>query len=155
MEAQHPTAKTLKFTRYFDGQEIDLFLREDRLLSFPLGILAFRDCTVFGLCKPPTTDESPLLLLQCVNEPELGFVVAAPEALGLHLAASDREQALRETGMSKEDTQFLVILSTHKFDDNAYALTANMKAPLMIDSVTRVGRQHILTNPAYTTQHKL
>lgn len=153
-EAAENAQSKLKFTRHFGGQEIDIYLREDRLISFPLGILAFQDCTVFGLTKLPTEQETPIMLLQCVNEPDLAFMVAAPEQLGLTIAEEDRKRALRETGMRKDDTQFLSILSTHPFGDGM-ALTANLKAPLLIDSTTRVGRQHILVNSEYTTQHKL
>lgn len=150
-----PANKMLKFTREFAGSgPVEIQLSEDRLISFPEGILAFQDCTVFGLTRFPLAEESPILFLQCVNDPKIGFMVADPDILGLPLAAEDREKALEETKMSPSDTQFLCMLSTHPFGDGM-ALTANLKAPLLIDSVKREGRQHILLNPDYTTQHKL
>lgn len=145
-----PASKALSYATRFG----EVALREDRLISFPAGILGFQTCTVFGLSRLPNNEESPILLLQCINEPDVGFLIADPEILGLEIKAKDREQALQETGMSTETTQFLVILTMYEQDDSYY-LTANLRAPVMIDSTTRKACQHILSNKNYTTQHKL
>ncbi|MFZ2620324.1 MAG: flagellar assembly protein FliW [Alphaproteobacteria bacterium] len=132
----------------------DVHLREDRLMSFADGLFGFSDCTVFGLSKLPNVDSSPIMLLQCVNEPDIGFMVADPTALGLTIKEEDRRAALKETRMPAEDTQFLVILTMYDHGDGYY-VTANMRAPLLLDSTKRIGRQHILTNKAYSTQQKI
>lgn len=129
-------------------------LREDRLIDFPDGLFGFRECTKFGLTRLPNVDESPLLLLQCVNQPEIAFLVADPNVLGLDLKKDDRTQALADTKMPPEDTQFLSILTMYDTGDN-YTITANLRAPLMVNSKTRTARQHILPNKEYTTQHKV
>lgn len=132
----------------------DVELREDRLIAFDEGILGFGDCTVFGLSRMPDNENSPLMLLQCVNDPKVCFLVADPEMLGLRIAVEHREQARQEAGMSAEDTQFLVILTLYDQGDSYY-LTANLKAPILIDSASRKGRQQVLLSSEYTTQHKL
>ena len=81
-----PENKALVYTTRFG----DVKLREDRLISFRSGVLGFEGCTVFGLSRLPNVDESPLLLLQCVNEPEVGFLVADPVVLGLEIKEEDR-----------------------------------------------------------------
>jgi flagellar assembly factor FliW len=141
-------------TLVYDTRFGQVHLREDRLISFPDGLFGFADCTVFGLSALPNVDESPLLLLQCVNEPDVAFMVADPNVLGLELKEEDKRQALKETKMPAEDTQFLVILTMYDHGDGYY-VTANTKAPLMLDSLRRIGRQHILTNQAYSTQQKI
>jgi flagellar assembly factor FliW len=145
-----PAEKKLTYQTRFG----EVNLRDDRLLSFPRGLLGFEDCTVFGLSQLPNTDESPLLLLQCINEPQFAFVVADPAVMGLTIEAEDREKAMTDTNMSKETTQFLSILTLYDQGDSYY-VTANLKAPIMIDTTTRVARQHVLTSGNYTTQHKL
>lgn len=145
-----PENKALVYATRFG----DVKLREDRLISFPKGILGFDNCTVFGLSKLPNADESPLLLLQCVNEPEVGFLVADPSVLGLEIKQEDKDQALADTGMNPADAQFLTILTMYDQKDSYY-LTANLRAPIIIDSNTREACQHILANKDYTTQHKL
>ena len=132
----------------------ELRLREDRLLSFPVGILGFSQCTVFGLTRMPENPESPILLLQSVNEPGLTFLVADPAMMGLAIAGEDREEAIRDLGMDAAQTQMLVILRLYETGENYY-LTANLKAPIFMDSSTRVGYQYILQSKDYSTQHKV
>ena len=139
---------------HYDTNFGDIYLREDRLLSFPKGLLGLPGCTVFGLSRLPNVDESPLLLLHCVNDPQITFLVADPQVLGVPLKPEDMRQAIKDTGLTPKDTQFLVILTLYS-DDEAGYLTANLRAPLLIDSRNRTGVQHILPNKEYTTQHKI
>ena len=132
----------------------DVELREDRLIAFPDGLFGFSDCTVFGLSRLPNATETPLMLLQCVNEPDISFMVADPAALGLTIEEEDRRTALKETRMPAENTQLLVLLTMYDHGDGYY-VTANLRAPVLVDSVRRIARQHILTNKNYNTQHKL
>ncbi len=140
----------LTFTTRFG----DVTLTQDRLLSFPHGLFGFRDCTQFGLAKLPNVEGSPLLLMQCVNQPSIAFLVADPTLLGLELTAADREEALADTKLNPVNTQFLTILTLYDAGENYY-LTANLKAPVLIDSEGRTGMQFILSNKAYSTQHKV
>jgi flagellar assembly factor FliW len=129
-------------------------LREDRLVDFPQGLFGFHECTSFGLTRLPNAENSPLLLLQCVNVPAVAFLVADPALLGLEIKAEDRAEALTETKLPAADTQFLTILTLYD-GGQGYSLTANLRAPLLIDSAGRIGVQHILANTTYTTQHKI
>lgn len=129
-------------------------LGKDKLISFPHGLFGFRECTSFGLARLPNVDDSPILLMQCINDPVVAFLVAAPNVLGLKIDAADEAEALAETKMNKTDTQFLSILTLYDNGDSYY-LTANLKAPVLIDSNSRTGVQHILSSKAYTTQHKI
>ena len=93
----------------------------------------------------PQSDESPLLLLQSVNDPSITFLSADPSVLGLRYSDEDRKKAIKEVGFNPKDTQMLVILTLYQ-DGEAGYLTANMRAPILIDSAQRVGRQHKLTD---------
>lgn len=148
--ATHDTSGQLAYNTSFG----EIHLREDRLLSFPKGLLGLPHCTVFGLSRLPGVDESPLMLMHCINEPHITFLVADPAVLGLHIQDKDREQALKEAGMTEKNAQFLTILTLYP-DEEAGYLTANLRAPVLIDSTTREGVQQILASKEYTTQHKL
>ena len=129
-------------------------LREDRLISFPQGLFGFRECTQFGLARLPNVENTPLMLLQCVNQPGIAFLVADPSQLGLELQAADIEEALEGTHLPQTDTQFLTILTLYDQGDSYY-LTANLKAPVLVDTHSLTGMQFILSNKTYSTQHKL
>lgn len=150
LEHNIPADKALVYQTRFG----EVTLRDDRLINFPKGLLGFADCTTFGLSKIPNAEESPIMLLQCVNEPEIGFLVADPKLLGANIEDADIANAMKEAGMSAESTGVLVILTMYDQEDSYY-LTANLRAPLLVDSRTREARQHILANKEYTTQHKI
>lgn len=149
-DVSHKDGATLTFNTRFGEVE----LREDRLLEFPQGLFGFRECTQFGLARLPSVDNSPLMLLQCVNQPSIAFLVADPSQLGVELSTGDISEALTETSMPSADTQFLTILTLYDQGDSYY-LTANLKAPVLINSANRTGMQFIFSNKSYSTQHKL
>ena len=140
----------LSFTTRFG----EVKLAKDRLISFPYGLFGFRECTQFGLAKLPNVDDSPILLMQCVNEPSIAFLVADPAILGVELGGADKAEALEVTKLAEGSTQFLTILTLYDNGDSYY-LTANMKAPVLIDASQKTGLQYILTSKDYSTQHKI
>ena len=129
-------------------------LNENRLITFPQGLVGFQSFTSFSLSRLPGAEHVPYLLLRSELFANIAYYVADPALLGLELKDADREVALAETGMNPATTQFLVILNLHR-DATPPHLTANLKAPLLIDVATLQGQQVILTSKAYTTQHKL
>lgn len=149
-ETQVPQDKAL----YFNTKFGEVVLREDRLITFQSGLLGFNNCTTFGLSRLPGVDESPIMLLQCVNDPEISFLVADPTMLNLEIDEKDRAAALNQTNMDALDTQFLTILTMYDHE-SSYYLTANLRAPILINSRTREACQHILTNKKYGTQQKI
>jgi len=144
-----PQAKLTFATRFGEVQ-----VNPERLISFQHGLFGFRDCTEFGLAKLPNVENTPLLLLQCTNQPAIAFLVADPAVLGLEIKPEDRAEALRETKMTEGSTQLMCIITLYDNGDSYY-LTANLKAPVLIDSAARTGVQFILSNKSYSTQHKI
>jgi len=144
------SAETLTFTTRFG----EVLLRTDRMINFLHGLFGFRDCTQFGLAKLPNAEDSPLLLMQCINQPAIAFLVGDPAILGVDFSQEDRMEALAETKMNPVNTQFLVIITLYDAGENYY-LTANLKAPVLIDTVACTGVQFILNNKNYSTQHKI
>ncbi len=132
----------------------DVTLREDRLVGFDQGVLGFPHCKVFGLSRMPGGDESPILLMHCISDPSVTFMVADPAVLGLEIKEKDQKEAIAARKMDETETQILVILTLYEQGDSFF-LTANLRAPLLIDSKQREGFQHILTSNDYTTQHKI
>ena len=132
----------------------DVTIHQDRLIAFPHGLFGFRECTQFGLAKLPNVDESPILLMQCINEPSIAFLVADPSVLGLEIKTSDKTEALDVTKLDTKETQFLSILTLYDNGDSYY-LTANLKAPVLVDTSKKVGLQYILSSKDYSTQHKI
>jgi flagellar assembly factor FliW len=119
----------------------------DRVLNFPEGLIGFRDARRFVLLEP-TRPGSPFRCLVSLDVPELSFVVCDPTALWPGYGA---DLPLPADG-SAGDLAALAIVTV---PENANEMTANLMAPLLLDSRTRTGRQTVLDTGRYSTRHHL
>ena len=119
----------------------------ERLLTFPDGLIGFRDARRFVLLDSPRAD-SPFRCLVCVDFPELGFVVCDPLRLWPGYAA-DLPPA---EGGRVEDRAVLAIVTVPQ---DPREMTANLLAPLVFDCTTRTGQQILLEGERFSTRHPL
>jgi flagellar assembly factor FliW len=113
------------------------------MVTFPEGLPGFASCRRFVLIH---ADElSPLTCLQGLDPPCPSFLAADPTTLGVdyrpRLSFSDRA-ALGDPAGSP---LWLVILTL-----GLHQITANLRAPIAINSETMTGRQVVLDDPAYS-----
>lgn len=112
----------------------------DDILKFPEGLLGFSDLRQFVLVDDPT--DEIFIWLQSCETPEIAFPVLEPE-----LFASSYKVTLTKT-----DTENLKLLPTEKtkylciitIPDDATLMSANMKAPIIINLDKKVCRQCVL-----------
>jgi flagellar assembly factor FliW len=119
----------------------------ERVLTFPQGLIGFRDAHRFALLDA-SRPGSPFRCLVCLDEPELGFVVCDPVALWPTYAA---DLPPPEHGRA-EDTAVLALVTV---PSNALEMTANLMAPLVVDCQSRTGWQCVLDTGRYSTRHPL
>jgi flagellar assembly factor FliW len=114
----------------------------DRVVGFPSGLPGFPDCRRFALVEGNDTGE--LHWLQSVDRPEVAFLCAVPWAFfpeyAFELPDADAA-ALEIAGNAGPDLVVLVILTTHPEDRR---ITANLRAPVVVDVGSRRGRQVVL-----------
>ena len=125
-----------------------LEVEADKLINFPAGLPGLEDCKRFTLIE--VGDKLPVLaVLQSADQPELAFSVTSPDVLGLHYEFTlneEEEQLLRVT--SSSDVTVLLILrneedSPHRRQGDL-PVKANLMAPLVINTATRLGVQKII-----------
>lgn len=114
--------------------------QSEELLTFPEGILGFADLKKFVLLDDPNDDI--FAWLQSCEEPAIAFPVLEPELLStqlkLSLAKSDIE-ALKIQSIEKA-RQFCIIT----IPDDPTQMTANLKAPIVINVEAKIARQCVL-----------
>jgi flagellar assembly factor FliW len=122
---------------------------DDRIMTFPRGLLGFPNHTRFALVQ--TGPESYFFWLQSVDDARLAFVVTDPATF-----FRDYEVPLRE-----------VTLAELKFTDVKFAqtfvicnkvgeyLTGNLLGPLVVNAANRTAQQVVLTEKKWTTQQPL
>ena len=112
---------------------------------FPEGLPAFESETRFRLVEPESL--RPLMLLESLSTPGLRFVCVAVELLvpDYRLDLADSDRALLGAADSELCLRLLAIVT---FPAEGPP-TANLRAPIVLNSAARLGLQVIPPNDAY------
>ncbi|MBX3357576.1 MAG: flagellar assembly protein FliW [Phycisphaeraceae bacterium] len=126
-----------------------LEISDERVISFPKGLLGFADCRRFCLLEP--AEDACFFWLQSLDEPSLAFVVTDPSFFIPEYTVPIREDQMVELKLPRlEDAQVFVIVN--KVD---LTLTGNLQGPLVINTLDRVAEQFVLAEKRWTTRHPL
>lgn len=124
---------------------------EDKVIHFPRGLPGFPDCTGFIVMDHDT--ETPLKWLQCVDRPEVAFLVVEPEQIMVSYGLEIPEPVLAFLGWKSDtgdprDVAIFVILTV-----DGSNLSANLRAPVVVNVKNRRAQQMILDDPEIPLQH--
>lgn len=115
-------------------------LKPEDVLNFPEGLLGFADLRKFALLDDP--NDEIFAWLQSCEAPQIAFPVLEPELFSAqykaNLTKSDME-ALKLTGQDKARYFSIVTIP-----DDPTLMTANLKAPVVVNVVERTARQCVL-----------
>jgi flagellar assembly factor FliW len=132
-------------TARFGVVEVD----DDRVITFPHGLLGFAGFTRFALLQPD--DEGVFYWLQSLDTPELAFVVTDPCLWAGSYRASIRQEQMEQLQASDaEDVGILVIVNRYQ-----QRLTANLQGPIVISSQSRLALQLVLADKRWSTRHEI
>jgi len=133
-------------TKHFGNIEID----EKNVISFSEGMPGFEEVKKFILLGG-TEENYPFQWLQAVDDAELAFVVVDPKVFKPDYII-DVEDGEVET-LNIGNTENIVVLSIVVIPDDITRITANLKAPILINTENNKGKQVILNNSEYNIKH--
>ena len=116
-------------------------VNDESLLVFPSGILGFPDWTKYVMLDHDT--DAPFKWLQCVEEPQLAFVILDPALFKPDYQVTITTDALIEIQKQESDEVSIVTILTIPSDDPT-AVTANLRGPLVMNHRTRLCKQLVL-----------
>lgn len=119
-----------------------LDVKDDTLLVFPSGILGFPEWTRYVLLDHDT--DAPFKWLQCMEEPQLAFVVLDPAFFQSNYQIQISMDALIEIQKQDSDELSVVTILTIPSHDPG-AVTANLRGPLVMNHRTRLCKQLVLS----------
>ncbi|WP_417829245.1 flagellar assembly protein FliW [Thalassospira sp.] len=126
----------------------------DKAIYFPAGLKGFPDHNVFALASFPGDGGNAFLLMQCLTEPELAFIVAPYNLESDTIRAEHLEQAFGIHGIKKNDGAVLLIVTLHKPEDGPVSMSVNLRAPIIIDTRRQAAFQHHLPDAGgYSFHH--
>ena len=122
---------------------------DERIITFPKGLLGFPEHGRFALIQ--TGEENYFFWLQCVEDPNLAFVVTDPSIFFKDYEVPIKDETQSEIGLADlSSAQVFVICN--KVDD---WLTGNLLGPLVVNSQNRMAQQVVLTEKKWTTRQPL
>lgn len=113
---------------------------EQDILTFEHGLLGLEEEKKFILL--PIDADLPLAILQSVERPEIGFVVAYPFAFKKDYSFDISEEDLEQLHLEKEENVLTYSIVTMK--DTFQDSTINLLAPLIINMEKKYGKQIVL-----------
>lgn len=136
----------MKYTTTRFG-EIDI--KESEVIVMKGPILGFQRIKQFVLLIPK--ENTPLWWLQSLDDPALAFVVINPcivkPGYNPQIAATD----LDFIGIKNQEE--IALLSIVTVRSNPFRVTANLRAPLVINASNRMALQVVLDDPTHSIQH--
>ncbi len=134
-------------TRQFGPVEIT----EEDMVRFPKGILGFEDLERYVIIDH--TDSQPFRWLQCVDAPDLAFVVVNPVIFFPDYRVEVHAKEVADIGVrDPHDVEILVIVT---IPPQIEQMAANLQGPILINTVNRTAKQLVLTNSEYSVQHSI
>ena len=125
--------------------------QEDQVFRMLGGLVGFADATRFVLLESP--DIAPFGWLVSVDRPELSFMVVDPrlviEGFEIELTEEDR------TRLEIDADSDVLPLAIAVVSDSPEASTANLKAPVVVNSSRMLAAQIVLTDSDYSVRHPL
>ena len=123
----------------------------ESFITLPEGILGYEDHREFALVTP--AEYAPFRWLLSFADPEVSFPV-----LEARLVAGDYHPALAATdaraiGAVESDSLEVYVLAAH--DAAEGRLTVNLRAPIVLNPVSRLARQVVLSDGRWTVDHAI
>ncbi|MGE6630219.1 flagellar assembly protein FliW [Bacillus sp. NPDC077027] len=129
----------------------EVTIKEEQIITFSSGIPGFLDQKQFVIL--PLSEESPFLVLQSLQNADLGFIVSSP-FLFFDQYEFDLEDTVVEI-LGIEDTEDVEVMVILTMESSIEKTTANLRAPIVVNKKNMTAKQVILHDTSYHTKHLL
>ena len=129
-------------TKLFEEIEVD----EDKLITFPQGIIGFPELTDFLLIHD-SESEGGIRWMQSIQEPAFAMPVIDPLIVMPDYNPSIEDDLLKPLGEVKEENTLVLVTITVPHDIEK--MTVNLKGPIVINGENRKATQMIIDDERY------
>lgn len=140
-------------SRVFGEIDID----DDKIIRFEDGVIGFEEYHNYALIydeEKRKNTKGGIMWLQCMDEPDLAFPVADPLHIYPGYNPVVEDEWLASIGEFK-DVDDIFLLSILTVPSDITKVTANLKAPLIINTITRKACQTIVNNEEYEIKYNI
>jgi flagellar assembly factor FliW len=131
------------------GRFGQLTVGTDETIEVPQGILGFPEYKKYCLVDPG--DDTLILWLQSLDNPDVAFPMLEPKIFRPDYSARLSAAELRE--LKLENINQSAVFSILTIPEDVTQMTANLKAPLVINLKQQVAKQVVLQENEYSIKH--
>lgn len=130
-----------------------LEVEEKDIVHFADGLLGFENLKRYFIVDP--ADETLILWLQSADMPEVAFPILEPKIFKsdykVRLSASELRSLQIDSTKNKDALVYCILT----IPDDVSRMTANLKAPLVINSASQQARQVVLQENEYSVKYSM
>jgi len=127
----------------------ELEIPEDKIIEFPKGLLGFEQFHKYIILQ--RQDSEPFSWLQCLEDPNLAFVITNPAFFFPSYKIEMHMKELEDIEVNERSSIETYVIITIPKDISQ--MSANLQGPILINTDVGLGKQIVLVNGPYTIQH--
>ena len=124
---------------------------EDEIITFEKGVPGFQDLKNFVIKE--VGEDSPFSILQSIEDKEIGFILISPFLVNDKYEINLSKEIINNLKIKSPDEVLLYSIVT--LSSNMKEITANLKAPIIINFNTKKAEQYIIDKDIYKIKEKI
>jgi flagellar assembly factor FliW len=135
------------YTKNYGIKEYD----ESEIITFPKGIPGFENLTKFIIF--PIEGNPVFNVMHSIEDLAIGLIVVSPFYVMKEYEFKLEDEYINELKIQKESD--VLVVNTVCLNKEMKKMTANLKAPIVININSKIGEQLILDNDKYLIKHPI
>lgn len=131
----------------------EILITEDQIIKFPQGILGFENNQEFIILN--IIDNDNFKILQDLKHPNIAFFIINPWDFYKNYTVDLPDEELGKIGIFPNQNNEFVVFNIVTLGKTFQESTANLLAPIVINTENKSGRQFIQNDTIYTTRHSI
>ena len=131
-----------------------LAISRNSVLDFPRGLLGFGEFHSFGIADLSDPRYAQFKVLQCLEDHQLAFLVLPLDPNTGFIDRADLDAACDSLLVDIDDLVIMLVVTVRKTEQGT-SITANLRAPLLIDSKTHTGYQYVMRSERYPVRFQI
>lgn len=128
-----------------------MHIQKEQVITFEKGLPAFEEEKRFVIL--PFEEETPFFVLQSIERAEVAFIIVDPFSFVAQYEVKLPDNVIAQLSIQKEeDIAIFVILTVQ---EPFTKTTANLQAPIVINTVKQKGQQFLMSTSGYKTKHAI
>ncbi len=128
-----------------------MMYENDEIIYFEKGIPGFDNLKKYIIKE--VENDSPFNILQSVEDKDIGFIIISPFFIHNDYEVKLSEEIIKKLNI--ENPEDVLLYSIVTLNSKVEDITANLKAPLVINIKNKKGEQYIIDKEKYSIKEKI